>query len=213
MNKRQALVLTFLWVSLISVLPIQGVFAGPAVVAPTPAVLTGQAKCDAIFAEAGISSTAPTTGTQDIGTSGQINELYVFLTETISGEAGLSYSCSEVVDCLRKKHRAQSGRIREARVFNEIKGNEKLKACVVTGKTGLDLLTNYASQVYQWIAGVVGAICILVIVVSGIQISIGGLSQEEVSTAKDRVIRALVGLVVLFLSAFILYTINPLFFT
>jgi hypothetical protein len=85
--------------------------------------------------------------------------------------------------------------------------------CIVSGKDGLDLLNNYATMVYRWIASIVGSLCILIIIVSGIQISIGGLSQEEVSAAKDRISRSLIGMVVLFLSAFILYSINPIFFT
>jgi hypothetical protein len=136
------------------------------------------------------------------------DEIVVILGESISG-GSQKYSCGQVVNCLREKYKAS--KLTEGFVTCELQRD--YNQCIVSGKDGLSLLSNYASQVYNWIAGIVGSICILVIIISGIQISIGGLSQEEVSSAKDRVIRALAGLVVLFLSAFILYTINPFFFT
>ena len=135
------------------------------------------------------------------------DEIIVLLSESISRD-GVQYSCGEIVSCLRQRF---TGTGAEGLVIAAVK--KDYPSCIISGKDGIDLLSNYASRVYQWIAGIVGAVCILVIIVSGIQISIGGLSQEEVSTAKDRVVRALVGMVVLFLSAFILYTINPIFFT
>ena len=134
-------------------------------------------------------------------------DVMVIVGESISPEAppNFPYSCSQVVNCLRYKHET------EAALMDELKS--RYAFCLVTGEDGLDLLSNYAALVYQWIAGIVGAICILVIVGSGIQISMGGLSQEEVTSAKDRIFRSLGGLAILFLSAFILYTINPIFFT
>ena len=58
-----------------------------------------------------------------------------------------------------------------------------------------------------------GIIAVLVIVVSGIQISIDQGSGEGVTAAKNRITQSLAGLVILFLSALILYSINPTFFT
>lgn len=132
----------------------------------------------------------------------------VILSESIKS-GGKGYRCSEIVYCVREKTKKE-----EKQDMAEIAMlTTKYQQCIIGGKEGLDLLNNYAALVYQWIAGIVGAISILVIIISGIQISIGGLSQEAISTAKDRIVRSLVGLVVLFLSAFILYTINPVFFT
>lgn len=135
-------------------------------------------------------------------------DIIVILTESINN-SGNNYPCSKIVECVRKQWQGNEN-------ADELESSDlktKYSQCVLAGKDGLDLLNNYARLVYQWIAGIVGAICILIIIVSGIQISIGGLSQEEVSSAKDRITRSLVGMVVLFLSAFILYTINPIFFT
>lgn len=147
------------------------------------------------------------------------NEIVVLLTERIDRDDA-SWSCSQVIECLRiftrdEMAKESSENITSASAeFFEITALKKFfPECIITGKDGLDLLNNYATLVYQWIASIVGSICILVIIVSGIQISIGGLSQEEVSAAKDRISRSLIGMVVLFLSAFILYSINPIFFT
>ena len=174
-------------------------------------ILSAGALQDAARAVSDAASGIVGGSTSNTSTPDGSNELYVFLSESFTTPEGSTYSCSEVVECLRQKFRGQTARLRELNTFNEVKKN--YSQCIVSGSDGLDLLSNYASRVYQWIAGIVGGICVLVIVISGIQISIGGLSQEEVSTAKDRVVRSLVGLVVLFLSAFILYTINPIFFT
>ncbi|MDP2691017.1 MAG: hypothetical protein Q8O95_01265 [bacterium] len=148
------------------------------------------------------------------------DDIIVFLTEGIAtpeqgkDEQGKEYSCSRVIECLREDVGKNNKEITKAQLEGTVGVilQSKFSQCVVVGKTGLDLLNNYATLVYRWIAGIVGSICILVVIISGIQISIGGLSQEEVSSAKDRILRSLVGLVVLFLSAFILYTINPIFF-
>ncbi|MDF2378694.1 MAG: pilin [Candidatus Gracilibacteria bacterium] len=137
-------------------------------------------------------------------------DIYAILGESISPDApdNARYTCLEIHTCLRQKHRNSSAQ--ETFIIQDLK--QKYSYCLVMGKDGVDLLANYASMIYQWIAGIVGGICILIIIFSGIQISIGGLSQEEVSSAKERILRSLGGMVILFLSAFILYTINPIFF-
>jgi len=73
------------------------------------------------------------------------------------------------------------------------------------------LLKFYAMQLYRWAASIVGIICVLLIVISGIQITAS--RGEDISSAKNRITQALAGLALLFLSALILYTINPTFFT
>ena len=147
--------------------------------------------------------------------TGRNQEITVLLGESIVAN-GVQYSCGQIVNCLREKYSAQFPNSNQRQLINpNVNAEIKLHYgyCMISGSDGLDLLNNYATLVYRWIAGIVGSVCILVIIASGIQISIGGLSQEEVSAAKDRVTRSLMGLVVLFLSAFILYTINPIFFT
>lgn len=84
---------------------------------------------------------------------------------------------------------------------------------VFLSNTGTGLLFTYISTIYKWAASVIGIIAVLVIVISGIQISAAAGEQQAVTNAKNRIIQTLGGLALLFLSAIILYTINPNFFT
>lgn len=84
---------------------------------------------------------------------------------------------------------------------------------VLLAQSGTGLLKTYIAIIYRWAAGIVGIIAILVIVVSGIQISMDQGGGENVTSAKNRIMQSLAGLVILFLSGLILYTINPTFFT
>jgi hypothetical protein len=184
--------------------------AGGAAGSGTPTTTAASEICGKIFADSSlksVDSSRQCTPDAEGNIGGGNNEIIVILGESIGGSSG-EYSCGQIMNCLREKYKTQ----KSGEGFATCDLQKDYSQCVVSGKDGLSLLSNYASQVYNWIAGIVGSICILVIIISGIQISIGGLSQEEVSSAKDRVVRALSGLVVLFLSAFILYTINPFFF-
>lgn len=84
---------------------------------------------------------------------------------------------------------------------------------IIRGTSGTGILKTYIAVIYRWAAGIVGIIAVLVIVISGIQISMDQGSGESVGAAKTRIMQSLSGLVILFLSALILYTINPTFFT
>ncbi|MDA1061234.1 MAG: pilin [bacterium] len=83
---------------------------------------------------------------------------------------------------------------------------------VLLSKGGTHLLYGYIGMIYQWGASMVGIIAVLIIVLSGIQISAAGGDQEAVTSAKKRILQSLAGIAVLFLSGLILYTINPTFF-
>lgn len=84
---------------------------------------------------------------------------------------------------------------------------------VFVSKSGVDMLYLYIGAIYRWGASIIGVIAVLVIVISGIQISAAGGEQAAVTSAKTRITQSLIGIVVLFLSGIILYTINPTFFT
>ena len=84
---------------------------------------------------------------------------------------------------------------------------------IIIGQSGTGILKTYVAIIYRWAAGIVGIIAVLVMVVSGIQISIDQGSGEGLTAAKNRITQSLAGLVILFLSALILYSINPTFFT
>lgn len=82
---------------------------------------------------------------------------------------------------------------------------------ILQAKGGLDLLQKYIKLIYLWAAGTIGIVAVLVIVISGFQLMMGEKSGD-LEGAKSRISKALIGLVVLFLSGLILYTINPTFF-
>ncbi len=80
-------------------------------------------------------------------------------------------------------------------------------------KSGAGILYAYIGQIYRWAASLIGIVCVLYIIVGGIQIATSGDNSEGLSQAKERIVQSISGLVLLFLSAVILYTINPNFFT
>jgi len=82
---------------------------------------------------------------------------------------------------------------------------------LLVSTNGINLLKFYVLQVYVWAAGIIGIIAVLVIVVSGIQIAASG-GEEQLTSARTRIMQSLAGLAILFLSGLILYTINPTFF-
>jgi len=84
---------------------------------------------------------------------------------------------------------------------------------VIFSKGGTTMISGYVAMVYRWAAPIVGMICVLVIVVSGLQLSFSAGDSGAVDSARKRIVQSLAGLAVLFLSSVILYTVNPNFFT
>lgn len=84
---------------------------------------------------------------------------------------------------------------------------------VLISRGGTTMIEGYIALMYRWAASIVGVISVLVIVISGIQISAAGGESEAVNQAKSRILKSLGGLALLFLSGVLLYTINPNFFT
>ena len=87
------------------------------------------------------------------------------------------------------------------------------KVQVISGTSGVGLLSNYIGKVYRWAAAIVGMVAVVVIIISGIQIATAGGDTGKIDEAKKRIFQSLAGVAILFLSALILYTINPNFFT
>jgi len=83
---------------------------------------------------------------------------------------------------------------------------------VLLNKGGTSALENYISTLYKWAASVVGLVAVVIIIGSGIQISASGGDPEVITKAKERIVKSLSGIALLFLSGVILYTINPTFF-
>jgi hypothetical protein len=84
---------------------------------------------------------------------------------------------------------------------------------VIFSKGGSALLFGYISLIYKWAAGTIGIVSVLFLVWGGISIASAGDDTGKIDEAKKRIMQSITGLVLLFLSAVILYTINPNFFT
>ena len=81
---------------------------------------------------------------------------------------------------------------------------------VIKAESGVDLIYKYVRMIYLWAAGTIGIISVFTLVYSGIGISVS--SGGDIDKYKQRIIQSITGLIVLFLSGLILYTINPTFF-
>ena len=86
------------------------------------------------------------------------------------------------------------------------------KVQIIASKAGMGLLYAYIGMVYKWAASIVGVVAMLIIVISGIQISAAGGDPSKVDEAKGRIFKAISGLALLFLSGLLLNFINPTFF-
>ncbi len=83
---------------------------------------------------------------------------------------------------------------------------------VILSKGGTSMIYGYIGMLYKWGASLAGVIAVTIIIMSGIQISAAGGDPEAVGSAKKRILKSIAGIVVLFLSGLILYTVNPNFF-
>lgn len=94
--------------------------------------------------------------------------------------------------------------------------DDKYEVCepvmVYVTDPGNSLLFFYIGQVYRYMATLGGIIAVLVLIIAGIMRATAGDSPDRVSKANALVYKSISGLVLLFLSAVILYTINPNFF-
>jgi hypothetical protein len=100
---------------------------------------------------------------------------------------------------------------------DENTGEEHATFCqkiqVFYGTSGIELLFSYIGQIYRWAAGIIGIVSVFYLVYGGIRIAISGDDAQGLEEAKTKIVQSIAGLVLLFLSAIILYTINPNFFT
>lgn len=83
---------------------------------------------------------------------------------------------------------------------------------VLKAESGGDLIYSYVRMIYLWAAGTIGIVAVFTLVYCGIGISAAGGDSGKIDNYKNRIMQSLVGLVILFLSGLILYTINPTFF-
>ncbi len=93
-------------------------------------------------------------------------------------------------------------------------GAHKKDLCyaIITG-SGLKGIEIYVAIMYRYASWIIGIAGVLMIIIAGIQIALGGASQEAYTQGKKRIMQVIAGLVLFFLIGVILRTINPHFFT
>jgi uncharacterized membrane protein YhaH (DUF805 family) len=79
-------------------------------------------------------------------------------------------------------------------------------------KGALFIMEQYVSRVYLFGSGFVSLIAVIWIIIGGYEIMFSGTSAGDISSGKDKIIKAIFGLMLVFLCALILHTINPQFF-
>jgi cell wall-associated NlpC family hydrolase len=84
---------------------------------------------------------------------------------------------------------------------------------VIISQNGISMLFSYLSLIYIWGAGVGATISVLYMIYGGYMFITALDNTSSVDEAKDKILQSLIGLSILILSAIILYTINPNFFT
>jgi hypothetical protein len=82
----------------------------------------------------------------------------------------------------------------------------------IVSNSGISMLFSYIGMVYKWAAGVVGTISVMYLIYGGFMMITAIDNTANVDKAKEKIVQSLAGLAILFLSAIILYTINPNFF-
>ncbi len=81
----------------------------------------------------------------------------------------------------------------------------------VIGSSGIGIIKLMVKQIFTFGAFAVGTVAVGTLVFQGIKISVSGVSGD-ISESKNKILQALAGLVLLFLSGLLLLTINPDFF-
>ena len=90
-----------------------------------------------------------------------------------------------------------------------------LKAPAGGGTCGaICIIEQVVGKVYIFGTGLVAVVAVLWIIVGGYEIMFSGaLGSAEASAGKEKITQALLGLVLVFMAALIMHTINPGFFT
>lgn len=101
-------------------------------------------------------------------------------------------------------------------IISDPKNEETYKTCerimVYLSPAGTNLLYYYIGQIYRYVAFLGGIIAVLTIIVAGLLMTTAGDNSDQLGKAKAIIVKCITGLVLLFLSAIILYVINPNFF-
>jgi hypothetical protein len=74
------------------------------------------------------------------------------------------------------------------------------------------LLYNYLGLIYNFMSGIIVAFVILLSIIGGIEMTTSAGDTEKFKKGRERITKALIGMVLWFLASLVLYTINPTFF-
>jgi len=175
------------------------------------------------FLQTQVAAAAQDLKCSDVQDNTDIAKKYIItvVEEPIGFASGASGAGEQVTECYRKTTvTPPADATSQPKITSEI-----VMGCDVTdnvtcqpiqiyyAQSGADLLFTYISRVYKWAAGTVGIITVLYLVWGGIEIAASQGDTGKMEKAKAKIIQSIGGLVLLFLSALILYTINPNFFT
>ena len=86
---------------------------------------------------------------------------------------------------------------------------ETVTQIALGGDVRFSNLGEYIQKVYNYLVGVAGILAVIMIIVAGAQWISSGGNTETITTAKKRITGAVIGLLIAYLSYFILNTINP----
>lgn len=111
---------------------------------------------------------------------------------------------------------ACSGGMSNAQISEAQKNRAGYTICepvmVYLSDPGTDLLYFYMGQVYRYAAGIGGLLAVLILIIAGIMWTTAGDNTNQITMARNMITKSITGLILLFLTAIILYTINPNFF-
>ncbi|MCD6109915.1 hypothetical protein J7J83_04120 [bacterium] len=153
---------------------------------------------------------------KDVSSSENSGGFYVILEEPIGGpDAKYCFRVCSILDPNKPGTKVNKCKIQDS---CDTAGDKDLgkTSCqriqVIKADSGSDLIYKYVRMIYLWAVGTIGIISVFTLVYSGIGISMAGGDSGKIDNYKNRIMQSLTGLVILFLSGLILYTINPTFF-
>jgi len=140
---------------------------------------------------------------------------YVVLEEPIGDpDAKYCFRVCTILDAKKDDTKTNICKIKDACKSDKDLGNDVScqRIQIIKADSGANLIYTYIRMIYLWAAGTIGIISVFTFVYSGIGISMAGGDSGKIDNYKSRIMQSLGGLIILFLSGLILYTINPTFF-
>jgi hypothetical protein len=159
----------------------------------------------------------PRTATRvsDCGTQGDETKPpwnCVFLEEPIGGKTGedlFLVNCTDPAKCSYTLYQGGSYDPAIQRVVQALLSQDPARP----HEGSLGILFNYLRLVYNFMSGIIIGIVVLFTVIGGVQMITSGGDENKYGEGKDRIRKAVLGMILWFTASLILYFINPTFFT